>query len=411
MRDADIRLRIEEVGDSLRLHLFSKAGDLPLPQVSTPGDLSSLRQEFGSTLDEFKRLVKERLKVSLADGYRALAHLHKVGVVMTMRLLGPAARDLPEVLKLFQDAWPVWDEEPAVAPLLEIESDAARFFPFEIVPLFNWEFPDVPFTSKDQLVRAARSFLGFSMTIKRTLPDRPLASDLKLRAAAGGLPIKFFWYQGLPGARSERDFFISQGGAIDLDGPWPVGVLSRSAVVEQLSRHLFDPGWRLDGMPRTVPDQIHHFACHCDTRAGSSNNYSIELSGGDGRSYGISLLDLEAGVGHLIGTNPTVKASLPLVFMNACGSSEIDPDRFGSFPKLFLSWRNRGFIGTETRVPDEFAAVFSEQFYTNLINGQPVGEALRKAKVTLVETLKNPLGALYTMYADPDLHIEGPDDG
>jgi hypothetical protein len=411
MRDADIRLRIEALGDSLSLHLSSKAGDLPLPRVSTPGDLSSLRQQFGSTLDDFKRLVRERLKVSLADAHKALAHLHEVGVVMTSRLLGGAARELPKVQELFHAAWPFWQEEPAVAPLLEIESDAARFFPFEMLPLFDFRFPAAPFTSSEELVRAARSFLGFSMTIKRTLPDRPLASDLKLRAAAGGLPMKFFWYEGLPGARSERDFFRSQGGAIDLDGPWPVGALSRSAVVEQLSRHLFDPGWRLDGRPRTVPDQIHHFACHCDTRAGSSDNYSIELASDDGRSYGIRLWDLEAGVGRLLGSNPPMDASLPLVFMNACGSSEIDPDRFGSFPKLFLNWRNRGFIGTETRVPDEFAAVFSEQFYTNLINGHSVGEALRKAKVTLVETLNNPLGALYTMYADPDLHVERPHDG
>jgi hypothetical protein len=50
-------------------------------------------------------------------------------------------------------------------------------------------------------------------------------------------------------------------------------------------------------------------------------------------------------------------------------------------------------------------AVFSQHFYTNLIQGLPVGEALRRSKIMLVEAFNNPLGALYTMYADPDLRL------
>jgi len=176
-----------------------------------------------------------------------------------------------------------------------------------------------------ELRQAVRSFLGFSMIIKRTLPDHPLASDLKLRSPAQGLPIKFFWYEPLQGARSEHDFFVAERGAIDMDGPWPVGDLSKPAVIDQLSRHLFDPGWTLDGHPRTIPDQIHHFACHCDTSATSSRDYAIMLSRGESTSYRIRLSDLVKSVSQLIGTNPPVQVSLPLIFMNACGSSVIDP--------------------------------------------------------------------------------------
>lgn len=411
MRDADVRLRIEKTGDNLSLHLSSRAGDLPLPNVMPVEDLSDLRQDFNSTLEQFKRYIGENVQVGLQEAYEALAFLHRFGVTVTSQLLGSAVRDLPFVLELFRMACPLWDDESVAPPLLEIESDAARFFPFEMLPLFSFEFQTKPFTEPQELQQAVRSFLGFSMMIKRTLPNHPLASDLKLWAADQGLPIKFFWYEPLEGAKSEHDFFVAERGAIDMDGPWPVGDLSNPAVIDQLSRHLFDPRWTLDGNPKTIPDQIHHFACHCDTRATSSRDYAIMLSCGEKASYRIRLSDLVASVTQLIGANPPVRVSLPLIFMNACGSSVIEPNRFGSFPKQFLNWRNRGFIGTETRVPDEFAAVFSQHFYTNLIQGLPVGEALRRSKMMLVEAFNNPLGALYTMYADPDLHLESTKNG
>lgn len=52
----------------------------------------------------------------------------------------------------------------------------------------------------------------------------------------------------------------------------------------------------------------------------------------------------------------------PLVFLNACGASAVDPATSGSFPKFFLAHRFLGVIGTETAIPDKVAATFSESF-------------------------------------------------
>ena len=79
----------------------------------------------------------------------------------------------------------------------------------------------------------------------------------------------------------------------------------------------------------------------------------------------------------------------------------------GSFPEVFLDVGNRSVIGTETRIPDAFAAAFSEKFYLTLIRGDPVGVSLFTARWSLLKHLRNPLGILYTLFGIPDLHVHG----
>ena len=96
----------------------------------------------------------------------------------------------------------------------------------------------------------------------------------------------------------------------------------------------------------------------------------------------------------------------PLVFFNACSSSANDPAEVTSFPKLFLDrFRNRGFIGTETEVPDAVAEAFSRQFYAALLSKLPLGQAVHDAKRSMLVRYRNPMGILYTVYADPDLEV------
>jgi hypothetical protein len=63
-------------------------------------------------------------------------------------------------------------------------------------------------------------------------------------------------------------------------------------------------------------------------------------------------------------------------------------------------------IGTETLIPDKFAAAFAAQFYTEFLAGESMGQALIRAKHQMVCQYSNPLGMVYTMYADPDLQVE-----
>ena len=55
------------------------------------------------------------------------------------------------------------------------------------------------------------------------------------------------------------------------------------------------------------------------------------------------------------------------MFLNACGSAAVDVFSASSFVKLFIENGNRGFLGTETRVPDTFAAKLSRRFYQELL--------------------------------------------
>jgi CHAT domain-containing protein len=99
---------------------------------------------------------------------------------------------------------------------------------------------------------------------------------------------------------------------------------------------------------------------------------------------------------------------LPLVFLNACGTSAITPGGVASFPSLFLKNGNRGFIGSETRISDKVAAAFSRSFYGEFVAGQSLGEAVKAAKWALLRQYNNPLGILYTNYANPDIRVLKP---
>ena len=59
-------------------------------------------------------------------------------------------------------------------------------------------------------------------------------------------------------------------------------------------------------------------------------------------------------------------------------------------------------------MPDEVASAFSRYFYTYLLQGLSLGEAIHRAKWKLVELHQNPLGVLYTVYADPELTVRRP---
>jgi hypothetical protein len=92
--------------------------------------------------------------------------------------------------------------------------------------------------------------------------------------------------------------------------------------------------------------------------------------------------------------------------MNACNSSTLREE--DSPLKLFLELpNNRGFIGAETELPDSFAAPFAIAVYERLLlRLQPLSVALLGARWDLLQRCQNPLGILYTAYADPDLRTD-----
>jgi hypothetical protein len=98
-------------------------------------------------------------------------------------------------------------------------------------------------------------------------------------------------------------------------------------------------------------------------------------------------------------------APRPLVFFNACGSSSIDPAGIASFPRLFLDFKHRGFIGSETKIPDSFAAAFSKAFYKEFLANNRLADCIYRARWNTLSDYRNPLGLLYSVYADAGLRL------
>jgi elongation factor Tu len=87
----------------------------------------------------------------------------------------------------------------------------------------------------------------------------------------------------------------------------------------------------------------------------------------------------------------------PVVFLNMCESAQVLPGLTESFVTFFLDRRARSVIGTECPMTSQFAHPFSACLLSELLEGAPLGEALRRARVHFIER-RNPLGLAYTLF-------------
>lgn len=276
------------------------------------------------------------------------------------------------------------------------------FLPLEFLPLFRI-YPGEPIKTRDDFTTACRTLVGFSCVVRRALLNVPVAGGTTLHTGPNGrVPARYLYFEHLEGAVAELAWFAEAAGAhVDLEGPYPDRADGGLGLAEQI----FDPRLLLNGERRELPDQLLHFACHCYTRSDNPLEAEIELSGA-GHHSRTTLGALGAGLVAL-GTKQDIRTfDLPLVMMNACGSSRMRAPGAPSFPYLFLVNKNRGFIGTETEIPDDVAAAFSKALYERfLVRRIPLGRALLESRRHLLNALRNPLGLAYAAYADPELHV------
>ena len=111
---------------------------------------------------------------------------------------------------------------------------------------------------------------------------------------------------------------------------------------------------------------------------------------------------------NLLGENPPI-----LVFINACLSSKEEiwtkPTYENQVFGLASSFLSNGinYIGSLLPIHDKEARKTAEKFYFELLNGKPIGEALRNAKQEVFDSIKDQsLGwGSYTLYGNPLLRI------
>jgi hypothetical protein len=365
-------------------------------------------------LDNFWKLIGKEVRTSTTA--RGLLYLHKKGRLLNEQLFGKRRDKVEDFVKTTCPTWQQSVQEGYVPPLIEVTTRLDSTLPFEFLPLFDTTVPKIDERSDETLTRdllqLAARFPGFSTVINRIFTQYAPNASAGIIENIPRMGIRFFHHAGLIGAQREREFF-SGAEWIDLRGPWPEQLLNHDNFVSDLAKQLWN-GSDARTTNESI-DQIQHFACHCDTEQDHSEYYALHLAH---RKDWVSFLTSSVrrvtigDLGSEIGSYDEKRdpnCSYPIVFLNACGSSKFTPDGVASFPKLFLGLEgSRGVIGTETTIPDSFAAAFSKRFYLNLIQGYTLGESLFRARWSLLKHYKNPLGILYTVYANPDLRVRRP---
>ena len=95
----------------------------------------------------------------------------------------------------------------------------------------------------------------------------------------------------------------------------------------------------------------------------------------------------------------------PLVFINGCHTTALEPEQAIEFISPFIENANAaGVIGTEITIFEPLATVFAEECLRRFLNDAPIGEAIRGARLKLLKNA-NPLGLVYIPYVIADLHL------
>lgn len=138
--------------------------------------------------------------------------------------------------------------------------------------------------------------------------------------------------------------------------------------------------------------EILHFACHAYEQDPIEQSYLYIT-----RDFALSMIDFVVGHYEL--------KYHPFVILNACLTSVMNPLYTSSWAEKLWERGARGVLATDFRVPDWFAAAFSEALYQHLLAGLPIGEALYKIRHQFWIDKHCPLGLAYALYSSPSIQF------
>ena len=373
-------------------HLTVSDGESADPVWSgdlSEGEITAVDEELRATLTRIHDIASDDLEPTAAASSAAVATLLELAKRVGFGLF--RGRPLGELQKASWTRAP-FALNPAKTPrVVEVSSPDDFGYPFELIP-WHRAGDDI----QDPALRA-RTLLGMSAIVRRRLGGLPQSGGTGPIPNDPRLPITVFQHPKFATKESEADYLNDARNIVEVYGPWPgaAGLGELAAV-----HHLLDSRYSLDGLARTAPVSILHFACHCDTTSNNSFDHRIEVGGDYG---GILLGELKAAASEPEAWNALTPR--PLVFLNACGSAVPQLASRVSFPAFFLSQESLGVVGTLCDISTDVAAHFAAVFYAALLRGCTVGEAMYDARWHLMDRHRNPLGLLYTYYGNPDLKV------
>ncbi|MGW0179101.1 CHAT domain-containing protein [Nocardia sp. NPDC003345] len=360
--------------------------------VTNRGKFHAVRERLDHGLTAVKDLVHEldiddsRL-VSLAQA------LGEMGRRMLLTLVGNS----PTMVRALQDFWtaaiPAW-RNPHHTAVVECVGDAEHLLPLEFFPFFDLGIDADEITDRNDFTAWCRSFIGFSCVVRRRIIPVVVAegSELLFTLPDGRISLSYWHYESLPGARREYEWLVNEATeGVLVHGPRP----GPGQNVADIAGAIYDP----------AGEQIQHFSCHCDTTADDPFDYRLALQD-SGTDIEVTLGELGDHLIRSSARHPRRATHMPLVVLNACGSSRVDSKSSLSFPNLFLENGNRACVATEITVPDQDAAEISVAFYRELLTGVDVGTAMHRARTHVLRKHGNPLGLAYTVYGNTDLTID-----
>jgi CHAT domain len=389
-----------------------------LPTALRDNSLPKLRATLGRSLQRAKDALGSALQPSWAAINEAMEELRNASDFLVAVLFPHNAKAVVEIWREALAPALANAAEPPTITLVGADSaptadyGSALLLPFEFLPFFREPGSNPakarPIDSESTLRAALEEFVGYRCIVSRVLPK---AGEMVPRAeqknnetdllAEPRFPAKVFVCRTLPNVGKEEWRLRRQ---LEVRSVWPRRT-SAVGTADDLAELLWLTTHTSGRKKHQTPDQIHHFATHFDTTSVEWEKHAIKLAGSSQSEFTITLYDLTAKIGaRLQNGSPPERNARPLVFVNACGTSKMDPHGASSLPGLFLGpLCSRGFIGTETTMSDSVAMEFASEFYARLARGAPIGRALHDSRRALVAKFCNPLGLFYTCYAHPGL--------
>ncbi|HEX2270539.1 MAG TPA: hypothetical protein VHH35_13425 [Pyrinomonadaceae bacterium] len=177
--------------------------------------------------------------------------------------------------------------------------------------------------------------------------------------------------------------------------------LDRLKALKNTIRFERDEGYKaiVKRLKKTTPHLL-YFYCHGGIRANTNLPY-LEIGESD-----------KFGPEALIGERISWKGPNPLVFINGCHTTSLNPEITLDFVSSFVQQNGAaGVVGTEITIFEPLAAKFAEECLSRFIGAaphnesMPLGKAVRGARLELLKQ-GNPLGLVYIPYAVGTLRLQ-----
>ena len=242
-------------------------------------------------------------------------------------------------------------------------------------PWIPWELCKLTGQEKNGQVMEG-PFLCEAFSVTRWIHELNPRPDLTLKNIAVVVPKG----SGLKHAVNERDYLLS----LKEDGREVKQITARlKNLIHAMSLGIYD-GW--------------HFTGHGTFRVEDPNRSGLKLENRERLTP-----EYLSGIARRLGRMH------PLVFLNACdvGQRAMSLTDIGGFAHKFL-WAGAGaFVGAHWAIDDQIAYNFAQEFYTRLLGGFPVGQAIRASRIKIRDDHPgDPTWLAYTVFADPFARVK-----